>query len=75
MKDIDLQLINKKCHNTQLNKRFSGILIRSKTPYCVARLFSNGTMILLGANSTDNALLAAKKIANNVSNILNKYSN
>lgn len=64
---FDLFSINQKIANSTYNhKRLPGVVIRKKSPKCTMIVFKTGKIMLIGADSTKDAELNAKKICKEI---------
>jgi transcription initiation factor TFIID TATA-box-binding protein len=69
---LDLKDIALKARNCEYNpKRFSAIVMRIREPKATGLIFGSGKMVVTGAQSEDDARLAARKFAR----IVNKLGN
>ena len=64
---IDLSSAVRLCRNWEYNpKRFSGMIMKIKTPKATAIVFSNGKLVCLGTKSVEESKTAAKKFAKTI---------
>ena len=65
--NLDLEKLSKKIINAEYEKkRFAGMLIRFLNPKCVARIFKNGKMILIGLKFFNDIEIIINRIINEI---------
>jgi len=61
---LNLKEIALRCRNTEFNpRRFAAVIMRLREPRATALIFASGKMVITGAKSAHNAMLAAKKFS------------
>ena len=70
---LNLRELALKLNNAEYNpRRINALIIRIKKPKTAALVFSNGKMVVVGANNELDSKTAAKKYAHDIKNIINK---